>query len=74
MVYGLSASAQFQQAYLKPVASVTITIQGSSGMLTFKSTNAVVTNDIQSSGSSGGEQVTLSSAKLEVESSIAAAH
>jgi type VI secretion system secreted protein Hcp len=71
-----SASAQFQQAYLTkiPVANETITMQRNSGKLTFKLTNAVVTNDIQSSGASSGEQVTLSATKLEVESQIAAAH
>ena len=60
-----SASPQFQQAYLTkvPLASVVITIQRSSGNLTLKFTNALVTNDVQSSA---GEQITLSPARLEI--------
>jgi type VI protein secretion system component Hcp len=66
-----SASPQFQQAYLTktPMATLVITIQRSSGKLTLKLTNALVTNDIQSSGGSSGEQVTLSPSALEFGSS-----
>ncbi len=63
-----SASPQFAKADMtkQPFASVVITIQRNSGKLTLTLINAVVANDVESSGTNQSEQVTLIPSELKM--------